>query len=89
MEDIELKFKDLCDWITQNGGYVNSKLNLINTGNYGNAIIASDDIQNEDLFSIPKSIHLNPENSKIDFSNTDFSFKEQVVIFKKKEIWYY
>jgi hypothetical protein len=87
MEDIELKFKDLCDWITQNGGYVNPKLNLINTGNYGNAIIASDDIQNEDLFSIPKSIHLNPENSKIDFSNTDFSFKEQVVISLLKELF--
>lgn len=85
MQDIELKFKNICDWIIQNGGYVNPKLKLIDTGSTGRAVITTEDIQNEDLFSVPKKIHLNPENCQLNLPN--FQFKEQVVICLLRELF--
>jgi hypothetical protein len=86
MENIEIKFNNLCNWISTNGGYVNPKLSLIN-GKFGRTVIANQKIENEDIFTLPKSLVLNHENCNLNIEDDKFTHRDLTVISLLKEYY--
>lgn len=86
MENIEIKFNNLCNWISTNGGYVNPKLSLIN-GKFGRTVIANQKIENEDIFTLPKSLVLNHENCNLNIEDDKFTNRDLTVISLLKEYY--
>ncbi len=86
MENIEIKFNNLCNWISTNGGYVNPKLSLIN-GKFGRTVIANQKIENEDIFTLPKSLVLNHENCNLNIEDNKFTHRDLTVILLLKEYY--
>ena len=86
MENIEIKFNNLCNWISTNGGYVNPKLSLIN-GKFGRTVIANQKIENEDIFTLPKSLVLNNKNCNINIEDDKFTDRDLTVISLLKEYY--
>ncbi len=86
MENIEIKFNNLCNWISTNGGYVNPKLSLIN-GKFGRTVIANQKIENEDIFTLPKSLVLNHENCNLNIEDNKFTHRDLTVISLLKEYY--
>ena len=66
MENVDIKFQELCNWITNNGGFVNPKLQL-RDGQYGRTVIATERIENEKIFEIPDNLILNDKTTGLNF----------------------
>jgi hypothetical protein len=67
MENVEIKFNNLCNWMSTNGGFVNPKLSLIN-GQFGRTVIANQKIENEDITKEYKSQnYFIPEVKEVSF----------------------
>jgi hypothetical protein len=83
MEELINKYQNLCQWITNHGGYVNPKLKIEQTEKFGRTIITQVDIEpGEDLFRLPKELQLNPNTcglERYNLANT-FEYRDQVVI---------
>jgi hypothetical protein len=86
MENVEIKFNNLCNWMSTNGGFVNPKLSLIN-GQFGRTVIANQKIENEDIFTLPKNLVLNHENSNLNIEGDKFSHRDLIVISLLKEYY--
>lgn len=84
MENTNEKYSNLCNWITQNGGWINPKLSIIQSEKFGRSIITTADLENEDIFITPKKLCLNPDNSRIETAG-NFEFRDRVVISLLKE----
>lgn len=54
MENLDIKFEELCNWIQNNGGYINPKISIKN-GKYGRSVVANEKIENENIFHLPKN----------------------------------
>jgi len=83
MEELLNKYQNLCDWITQHGGFVNPKLKIEQTEKFGRSITTSEDLEvGDDIFRLPKTLHLNPTNSGLEKFNLQnhFEYRDQVVI---------
>lgn len=83
MEELQLKYKNLCDWITFHGGFVNHKLKIEQTEKFGRSIITTNDlVEGEDLFKLPKHLLLNPDTTGLSKYNLSqhFEYRDQVVI---------
>jgi hypothetical protein len=83
MEELLNKYQNLCDWITQHGGFVNPKLKIEQTEKFGRSIVTTSDlVEGEELFRLPKTLHLNPTNSGLEKFNLQnhFEYRDQVVI---------
>lgn len=79
MVNVNEKFQSLKNWIETNGGFVNSKVELIHSS-YGRTVMATDDITGERIFTLPKNLTLNCYNSKINLDQELFSYRNTVVI---------
>ncbi len=86
MENIEIKFNNLCNWMSTNGGFVNPKLSLIN-GKFGRTVIANQKIENEDIFTLPKNLVLNHENCDLNIEGDQFKHRDLTVISLLKEYY--
>jgi hypothetical protein len=83
MEELLNKYQNLCDWITHHGGFVNPKLKIEQTEKFGRSIIATQQLEvGEELFKLPKELHLNPETTGLSKYNLSehFEYRDQVVI---------
>jgi hypothetical protein len=83
MEELINKYQNLCQWITNHGGYVNPKLTVEQTEKFGRTIITQVDIEpGEDLFRLPKELQLNPNTCGLERYNLSgtFEYRDQVVI---------
>ena len=83
MEELLIKYKNLCDWITHHGGFVNHKLKIEQTEKFGRSIVTSQQMEvGEELFKLPKELHLNPETTGLSKYNLGehFEYRDQVVI---------
>jgi hypothetical protein len=86
MENVEIKFNNLCNWMSTNGGFVNPKLSLIN-GQFGRTVIANQKIENEDIFTLPKNLVLNHENCDLNIEGDQFKHRDLTVISLLKEYY--
>jgi hypothetical protein len=74
------RFKNLCNWINENGGYVSDKIDIEETI-YGRSIKCKSDIDpDEILFNLPKKLLLNKENLNLKIDGDNFNEKCTVVI---------
>jgi hypothetical protein len=83
MEELSIKYQNLCDWITHHGGFVNHKLKIEQTEKFGRSIIATQQLEaGEELFKLPKELQLNPETTGLSKYNLGehFEYRDQVVI---------
>lgn len=83
MEELQDKFKNLCDWIRHYGGFVNHKLIIQQTEKFGRTVVTTQGmLAGEELFKLPKELMLNPENcGLLKFNLSDhFEYRDQVVI---------
>ncbi len=70
--DIQTKYQNLCNWLNQNGSWVNPKMEIKSEGTNGNGIWARESITNEDLFNISNNCLLNADNSGLTFLDPNF-----------------
>jgi hypothetical protein len=78
MTNIDQKFLDLKNWIQSNGGFVNSKVDLINS-QFGRTVIATEDLQDERIFTLPQNLTLNCKNSGL-IIDAEFTYRNLVMI---------
>ena len=70
--EIQTKYQNLCNWLNQNGSWVNPKMEIRSEGENGNGIWTRESITNEDLFNISDNCLLNAENSGLTFLDPNF-----------------
>lgn len=68
--ELNYKFINLCNWISDNGGFVNSSLSIDYSVSGGKFIKSNSKLYSDDeLFSIPDNLLLNKENVGLDINS--------------------
>jgi hypothetical protein len=68
--ELNYKFTNLCNWISENGGFVNSSLSIDYSTSYGKFIKSNSKLSiGDELFSIPDNLLLNKSNVGLDINS--------------------